>query len=198
MESNQNHKFLFLWMCENLLFFSSSEKIWQISELRYFLLSLMQNLLISTSSATSVSSFSNQSEVTSNKSYKSIERKQKTPKSGTIVHIFERDSSTFAKKEIIGGVYVWGRNSDGQLGLNEQMGTKILFPRFLLSLKESIIIRVACGLTHCLAISINKSVFAWGCNSSFQLGIGKNSAKNVLIPTLISNLTDIVDVILYI
>jgi hypothetical protein len=32
---------------------------------------------------------------------------------GNLVSIFERDSSTFSKKEIIGAAYLWGQNNEG-------------------------------------------------------------------------------------
>lgn len=34
----------------------------------------------------------------------------------TIFHIFEKDTSTFNKKDTVGILYSWGLNNNGQLG----------------------------------------------------------------------------------
>lgn len=38
------------------------------------------------------------------------------------------------------------------------------YPRLLMQLKDSIIVSIACGHTHTLAITINQNVIAWGNN----------------------------------
>ena len=73
---------------------------------------------------------------------------------GNLVQVFEKDSSTYNKKELSGVAFVWGQNTEGQLGViidgeedqnnwNPKLDKKlkIMNPRLLLPLKNTIIIR---------------------------------------------------------
>ena len=128
---------------------------------------------------------------------------------GNLVQVFEKDSSTYNKKELSGVAFVWGQNTEGQLGViidgeedqnnwNPKLDKKlkIMNPRLLLPLKNTIIISVACGYTHSFAITINRNVLAWGSNKSSQLGLGPNTPTNVTIPTQIPKLENIMNVII--
>ena len=122
-----------------------------------------------------------------------------------LVNHFEKDPSTFNKKESIGSVYVWGQNSEGQLGIffnNNNHNSfdkklKINYPKLISPLKDSIIIAVACGFNHTLAINNYKNVLSWGSNQYSQLGLGNNSTNYVITPTIVPILEKIWQVILY-
>ena len=123
------------------------------------------------------------------------------------MQVFEKESSTFKKKDATGLAFVWGQNVEGQLGivfdgeedenntnLNFNKKLKINNPRLLLPLKNTIIRNVACGYTHSVAITINYHVVVWGNNKSSQLGLGPESPPTVTIPTQIPKLESIVQV----
>lgn len=127
---------------------------------------------------------------------------------GNLVQVFEKEGSTLCKKELSGVAFVWGQNVEGQLGViidgeedqnnwnpNFDKKLKIMNPRLLLPLKNTVIKSVACGYTHTIAITINLNVMAWGSNKSCQLGLGPNTPNNVTIPTQIPKLENITQVI---
>ena len=127
---------------------------------------------------------------------------------GNLVQVFEKECSTLSKKELSGVAFVWGQNIEGQLGViidgeedqnnwnpNFDKKLKIMNPRLLLPLKNTVIKSVACGYTHTIAITINLNVLAWGSNKSCQLGLGPNTPNNVTIPTQIPKLENIIQVL---
>eukprot|EP01029_Cantina_marsupialis_P013539 TRINITY_DN29_c0_g1_i2.p1 TRINITY_DN29_c0_g1~~TRINITY_DN29_c0_g1_i2.p1 ORF type:complete len:847 (-),score=306.79 TRINITY_DN29_c0_g1_i2:228-2768(-) len=70
-------------------------------------------------------------------------------------------------------VYTWGNGSKGELGQGEEMKaidipTKIPFAAFKNGVKA-----VACGISHCLALTSKGDVFAWGLGDQGQLGLGE-------------------------
>jgi alpha-tubulin suppressor-like RCC1 family protein len=82
-----------------------------------------------------------------------------------------------------------GNNSCGKLGLGESADkfsyTKI--PMLIEELKQ--IAKVACGMSHSLALAHDGSVFSWGQNKYGALGLGPNQA-NVCIPMQIKSLAN--------
>lgn len=60
-------------------------------------------------------------------------------------------------------------------------------PRMVKTLGTRIIIQIACGLRHALALTNNGELYAWGSNSEGQLGLGPNIMK-ALKPQLVSSL----------
>ena len=208
---------LFSWMLRNLPFNSPSGLTWQTSSLKNFLLSVMQNTCTVTSTLSNMSTYSlldkkqdSLGKSTADISTPQLKKDKKRSyinQGGNIVQIFEKDSSTFSKRDSVGIAYVWGQNTEGQLGIcldskldeNDKGSTlnkklKVNFPKLLLPLKDTIILSIACGHTHTMAITINRNVLAWGSNRSLQLGLGENAPQNVLIPTQIPDLNGIIQV----
>jgi len=72
-----------------------------------------------------------------------------------------------------GVLYSWGSDNDlGQLGRICVSQAKMMEPSPLIAgLKQEIIIQIACGMNHCLALTQRGVLFAWGQNKAGQLGI---------------------------
>ncbi|NMB34935.1 MAG: hypothetical protein GX989_01465 [Firmicutes bacterium] len=75
-----------------------------------------------------------------------------------------------------GTVWVWGRNISGQLGLGDGATTIKTFPVQIDDFKE--VRALAAGDSHSLALKDDGTVWAWGCNSSGQLGDGTTEHRN--------------------
>lgn len=71
-----------------------------------------------------------------------------------------------------GTVFACGQNDTGQLGIgnkNDQTTPQLVqFP------KGVVVVEMAAGFSHSLALTKDKEVYAWGSNTSGQLGIGNN------------------------
>lgn len=89
-----------------------------------------------------------------------------------------------------GGVYAWGRNSNGQLGLNDQAvratPTRVTLPRAAVA--------IAAGREFSLAVLDNGELYAWGVNVSGQLGIGTRQIAIALSPLQVVGVTNARDV----
>jgi len=89
-----------------------------------------------------------------------------------------------------GGVYAWGRNANGQLGLNDQVSratpTRVTLPRAAVA--------IAAGRDFSLAVLDNGELYAWGLNASGQLGIGTRQIALALTPLQVSGVTTARDV----
>nr|MDJ0720838.1 CARDB domain-containing protein [Desulfobacterales bacterium] len=87
-----------------------------------------------------------------------------------------------------GSLYMWGRNSFGQLG----DGTDVhrVLPG-LVDLGGSII-KMDCGSGHTLALKTDGSILSWGSNYYGQVGNGAN--ENIATPVAVNNLTGVIDV----
>lgn len=60
-------------------------------------------------------------------------------------------------------------------------------PRMVKTLGTSIIVQIACGMKHALALTNNGELYSWGSNSEGQLGLGvdiRYEIKPKLINTL--------------
>lgn len=103
-----------------------------------------------------------------------------------------------------GKVYAYGKNMDGQLGINSRKEAKE--PTLINAFHDDFIVHVACGIDFSLAVSDSGSVFAWGNNSGAQLGklplsenpetssklvMMKNSTRIVRLPNNLLNSCDI-------
>lgn len=55
------------------------------------------------------------------------------------------------------------------------------------TLGTNVIVQVACGIKHVLALTNNGEIYAWGSNAEGQLGLGTDVIKE-LKPKLISSL----------
>jgi alpha-tubulin suppressor-like RCC1 family protein len=85
------------------------------------------------------------------------------------------------------GVYSWGCNSYGQLGHGDTLSR--YQPVLVSSLVGKNIVQVASGHAHCLAISEDSKVWAWGHNEHGQLGLGHRH-EDKTTPTHITLLDD--------
>ena len=85
-----------------------------------------------------------------------------------------------------GGLFMWGRNVYGQLGLGHT--TEMSTPQHMFRLGNSIRL-LTCGPNHVLACCDGKAVFAWGRGVHGQLGNGYVSKQTT--PRLITNLKDL-------
>ncbi|XP_046611167.1 probable E3 ubiquitin-protein ligase HERC4 isoform X2 [Neodiprion virginianus] len=88
-----------------------------------------------------------------------------------------------------GQLFSWGSNADGQLGLNLNNFDERT-PRMVKTLGASVVVQIACGLKHTLALTNNGELYAWGCNKEGQLGIGGESVKE-LKPKLVTSLASV-------
>lgn len=82
-----------------------------------------------------------------------------------------------------GGVYTWGDNSFGQLGLGPQAENKYLTPQEVKTLQRINISDVDCGDNVTLCLSVDGDVFAWGAGETHQLG--SETEDDLTIPTRI-------------
>lgn len=81
-----------------------------------------------------------------------------------------------------GHVYSWGRGEGGQLGIpSDQYDSKTQEPfsstpkRVRGAIDGRIIVKVAAGEAHSLALTQNGEVYGWGYTNSGQLGLGYTS-----------------------
>ena len=102
-------------------------------------------------------------------------------------------STALHPESMVGVIYAWGTDSDGQLGIyNGRDSPKVLiFPRMLTCLKDVVITEVAAGALHCLAVSLDGLCYAWGNNEGFQLGLGPDTPAHVAQPVLIKAVSHI-------
>ena len=94
-----------------------------------------------------------------------------------------------------GELYMWGRGSNGRLGLNNAAHYQLI-PRALPA--KIAFNSVTCGGFHTLAIATGGVPYAWGCNASGQLGLGHRvdatSPAQVVGPGAAPQLVRVVDV----
>lgn len=84
------------------------------------------------------------------------------------------------------GLYVWGSNEYGQLGVGNN--ENVLIPQKL-EITGEIITDISCGTNYCLALTSTGNVYSWGRNGSGQLGLGNKI--NINIPTRVNTLSNI-------
>ncbi len=89
-----------------------------------------------------------------------------------------------------GAVYAWGRNANGQLGLNDQ-ATRTAPTRVAL---PATAVAIAAGRDFSLAVLSDGTVYAWGLNASGQLGIGTRQIALALSPLQVPGITTARDV----
>ncbi|KAA0721991.1 putative E3 ubiquitin-protein ligase HERC3 [Triplophysa tibetana] len=84
-----------------------------------------------------------------------------------------------------GQVFVWGKNSHGQLGLGEgRSGSQT--PQHVQCLDGVPLAQISAGGDHSFVLSLSGVVFGWGKNSSGQLGLGDTTDR--CVPTLVKSL----------
>ncbi|CAH0559582.1 unnamed protein product [Brassicogethes aeneus] len=103
----------------------------------------------------------------------------------TIVHIACGATHSMALNRW-GQVLTWGSDYHGQLG--QQIGENIQpAPRIIKSLAKHVVLQIACGQRHSVALSNNGDILTWGANNFGQLGQGAISPL-VTIPTAVATL----------
>ncbi|HEX5041331.1 MAG TPA: S8 family serine peptidase [Candidatus Polarisedimenticolaceae bacterium] len=90
-----------------------------------------------------------------------------------------------------GSVKAWGNNSDGQLG--DGSTAQRTSPVSILDPSVGVV-TIAAGSRHTLALKRDGTVLAWGDNTYGQLGNGDPTHTDRLVPTAVSNLTNVVAV----
>ncbi len=88
-----------------------------------------------------------------------------------------------------GSVWTWGANNDGQIG-NGTTSAYVTVPTQVASLCH--IVAIAAGDSHCLALDNSDRVWAWGSNSSGQLG--NSAATPQPTPALVSGVSSAIGV----
>uniref|UniRef100_A0A8D0AX56 Uncharacterized protein n=1 Tax=Sander lucioperca TaxID=283035 RepID=A0A8D0AX56_SANLU len=92
-----------------------------------------------------------------------------------LVQIAAGGEQSFALS-VSGGVFGWGRNHCGQLGLGDTTaGTNS--PQHLRSLSALPLVQIAAGGEQSFALSVSGGVFGWGRNHCGQLGLGDTTGK---------------------
>ncbi|TRY56175.1 hypothetical protein DNTS_002530 [Danionella cerebrum] len=84
-----------------------------------------------------------------------------------------------------GQLFVWGDNSHGQLGLTKKL-SRTSSPQHLQSLSGIPAAQISAGGGHSFVLSISGAVYAWGKNSSGQLGLGDTTDRS--IPSTVQSL----------
>ncbi|KAH9513169.1 putative E3 ubiquitin-protein ligase herc4 [Bulinus truncatus] len=84
-----------------------------------------------------------------------------------------------------GAVYGWGRNSFGQLGLNDT--TDCYLPKQCRPLRSQKIIYICCGENHTACLTVDGRVFTFGAGAYGQLGHG--SYNNEILPRQVIELS---------
>ncbi|VFR00974.1 unnamed protein product [Cuscuta campestris] len=74
-----------------------------------------------------------------------------------------------------GELYMWGKNTNGQLGLGKKANKVVSFPRKVESLNGLAVKAASLGFEHSIAVTDNGEALSWGGGGSGQLGHGLHS-----------------------
>jgi len=69
-----------------------------------------------------------------------------------------------------GELYGWGYNGNGELGIGTNSNQ--VNPVRVTNMNKVFVTQVVCGFAHCLALTDQGEIYAWGANSYGQLGTG--------------------------
>ncbi|CDY44785.1 BnaC02g01020D [Brassica napus] len=87
-------------------------------------------------------------------------------------------------------VFATGLNDCGQLGVSH-VKTHAMEPLEVSGI-ENDILHISAGYYHSAAITVDGELYMWGKNTSGQLGLGKNAARVVHVPTKVQALNGII------
>jgi alpha-tubulin suppressor-like RCC1 family protein len=85
-----------------------------------------------------------------------------------------------------GDLLAWGNNTNGQLGLGDQVRRKT--PQRVASLSHKKITRAVCSLKSSLVVTEEGTLFAFGYNTNGQLGLG--DTRDRLLPTELTSISE--------
>jgi len=77
-----------------------------------------------------------------------------------------------------GAVYTWGFGEFGALGLGGATFSRI--PKLVKTLSDKVVVQIACGEYHTLALTDKGDVYAWGRGFEGQLGIGSPHGEGII------------------
>ena len=97
--------------------------------------------------------------------------------------------STFAYSEQF-GLFAWGCNREGQLGLDNKVFSSVLAPERVTALADVQLLSISVATTHALFIDLQSRVWGCGSNANGQLGFSSDRAS-VLSPALLPSLKGI-------
>jgi len=97
--------------------------------------------------------------------------------------------STFAYSEQY-GLFAWGCNNEGQLGLDKKDLNHAVVPQEVVALANVHLLNISVANSHALFIDLQSRVWGCGSNANGQLGYGSDM-KSVLTPTLLPSLKGI-------
>ncbi len=97
--------------------------------------------------------------------------------------------STFAFSEQ-NGLFAWGCNIEGQLGLDNKQMTVAPVPQEVAALANVHLLSISVASSHALFIDLQSRVWGCGSNANGQLGYGSDR-KSVVFPTLLPSLQGI-------
>jgi alpha-tubulin suppressor-like RCC1 family protein len=100
-----------------------------------------------------------------------------------ICEIAAGGDSTFAYSEQ-SGLFAWGCNSEGQLGLDRKQHVFAPTPQPVDALSNVFLLGMSVAASHALFIDLQSRVWGCGSNANGQLGFGADR-KSVLFPTLL-------------
>lgn len=86
-----------------------------------------------------------------------------------------------------GTLWAWGRNNNGQIGQGSLTTTQYTSPTQIGLATDWA--WVVAGANHCVAVKTDGTLWAWGLNSSGQVGLGSTSTTPTSTPTQIGTLT---------
>ncbi|MBC8029025.1 MAG: DUF4214 domain-containing protein [Pyrinomonadaceae bacterium] len=88
-----------------------------------------------------------------------------------------------------GTVWTWGNNEWGELGNGSASTTQSSVPVQVVSLSS--VVAISAGSSHALALKSDGTVWAWGANSSGELGGGSTDFAKHPVPRLVAGLANI-------
>lgn len=73
--------------------------------------------------------------------------------------------------KVAGTLFAWGKQREGQCGIGYAQTDQVV-PVLVHHLQNEVLVDVACGYTHSVALSTTGKVFSWGLGEYGQLGTG--------------------------
>lgn len=86
----------------------------------------------------------------------------------------------------LGRLYSWGNNASGQLGHGDEERRYV--PQQVQALADEVIVDIAVGIGHVVAVSNSGAVYAWGRNRDGEVGQGNTDDNEILTPTRVAAL----------